>query len=105
MKLATRYYHEQTSTPSATPEETVAPSPIPTALRTDLSDNRSDGRTDSLGCLKPSDNCNTTAVASVQQTVRTQELPATGEDAFFFGTLLLSGMIMIIGVYLVVKHW
>lgn len=91
-----------TATPSATP--TVSPTTIPEATstaspettpgnqRTDLSDGRSDGRTESLGCLRPEDNCS--KVASAQTNVP-RELPQTG------GNELLGNIIIgLIGIWL-----
>jgi hypothetical protein len=63
------------ATPTNTPDPTSTPSATPTATpetRTDVSDGRSDGKTDSLGCLKPSDNCNPAGIGGGA------ELPSTG---------------------------
>lgn len=91
------------ASPSATPTESASPSATPTTspdptatpeVRTDLSDGRSDGQTGSLGCLKPSDNCNPAGIGGGQ------ELPATGgsPDLWF---LLVPVVLFIIGVWMV----
>jgi hypothetical protein len=55
-------------------------------VRTDLSDGRSDGKTDSLGCLKPSDNCG--RVAGVSNANLT--LPETGSHDLEWSLLFAS---------------
>jgi hypothetical protein len=86
------------ASPSPTADPTDSPTPAPTQStesRTDLSDGRSDGKTDSLGCLKPSDNCNTqpTVVAGMF-------LPSTGGANYgmWIGVIAFAAILSLVGM-------
>lgn len=81
-------------TPSETPVATESATPAPTnPPQTGGSDGRSDGHTESLGCLKPSDNCNTAVGGAAV------ELPSTGSNALvnnsILGALILEAGLLI----------
>jgi hypothetical protein len=97
--------------PTSTVEPTSSPSPVPTATpsqssepRADLSDGRSDGKTDSLGCQKPSDNCNVARGGTVGGTT----LPSTGGGVNFWFMLLIPALAATLGVWMLKstsKNW
>jgi LPXTG-motif cell wall-anchored protein len=85
------------ATPIATSTPEATPSPTEHVDRTDLTDNRSDGHTESLGCLRPEDNCN--EVANFSGIGGGQELPSTGNNSAYT-TLLIGAGLLISGLFL-----
>lgn len=99
---------QATSTPNGSPtiEPTATAQPtrsaIPTTAPTQQTtgSNQSDGRTESLGCLKPSDNCNTQQ--PIKPAILGATLPVTGSDT---AAVVIFLAVVIAGVGIIIKHY